>query len=292
MTDVDLNLIRTFAAVVEEGSVTGAALRLRMSQPSVTQALNRLRRISGDQLFKREGRGVVPTRTALELYDQVGMMPARIDSAVLGVREFDPSEARLDFSIALTDLGQAVFLPQLVRELRVRAPWCGLDVVDLDVSTAAADLAAGRLDLAVSSSTLRGAVADEVLRCDRYCCVGSSEAFGEGEVDLEELKSRPRVSVRSASGHALLDELLTPAPEGSVRLSGFAAIPAVLAASELVAFVPQAVISGWSAGWELEVHVLPEPQFISPVRAHRADPSPSASAAWFAAWAVEVMRRV
>ncbi|HKT56335.1 MAG TPA: LysR family transcriptional regulator [Microbacterium sp.] len=287
---VDLNLIRVFAVIIEEGSVTAAAERLKMSQPSVTQALNRLRQATGDQLFEREGRGITPTRAALQLYEEVGRLPAMADSAVSALHRFDPMAARTTFRIALTDLGQTVFLPGLVSGLAETAPHCSLDVVNLNTTTAVDDLVSGQLDLAVSSTPLRGAVRPAVIRSDHYCCVSAKGRFGDRTPSLEDLTSLPRVVVRDSTGHTLVESLLPPPADGSLHVSGFSAIPGVLEVSRLIAFVPEAVTKDWAARWDFEVRSLPPDQFSSTVRAHSAIDAPTAATAWFVDWAADTMR--
>ncbi|WP_115787619.1 LysR family transcriptional regulator [Arthrobacter silvisoli] len=287
---VDLNLIRVFAAVIEEGSVTAAAERLKTSQPSVTQGLNRLRRASGSDLFQREGRGIVPTRAGLQLYEEIGGLPKAADAAIGRLSRFDPATSRTTFRIALTDLGQTVFLPTLVSGLAAIAPYCSLDVVNLDTEMAGEGLVSGHLDLAVSSTLLGGALRTSVIRWDRYCCVAKRGRFGDRTPALEELVSLPRVVVRGTTGHALMQSLLPPPVAGSVHLSGFAAIPGIVAASNLVAFVPEVVTAEWAARWGLEVRPLRSEEFTTPVRAHAAlDPSSSATV-WFVDWAIETLR--
>ena len=287
---VDLNLIRVFSVVVEEGSVTAAAERLNLSQPSVTQALNRLRRVAGDELFRRAGRGIVPTRAAMQLYEEIGRLPALADAAVEGLTRFDPARARTTFRMALTDIGQTVFLPALVSELAKSAPHCGLDVVNLDTATAADDLVSGRLDLGVSSTPLKGALRSTVLRVDLYCCVARHGRFGGRTPTLEEMTSMPRVVIRDTTGHTLVESLLPSPATGSIHLSGFGAIPAIVATSDLIAFVPEAVTGDWAAAWNLEVQPLPRRDFTASVLAHTAAIAPAASTDWFTEWAIEKMQ--
>ena len=272
--------------------MTAAAERLKMSQPSVTQGLNRLRRATGSDLFQREGRGIAPTRAGLQLYEEIGGLPKIADAAIGRLVRFDPATARTTFRIALTDLGQTVFLPVLVPGLAAIAPHCSLDVVNLDTGTASEGLVSGHLDLAVSSTLLVGALHTSVIRWDRYCCVAKGGRFGDRSPTLEELVSLPRVTVRGTTGHALMQSLLPPPVAGSVHLSGFAAIPGVVAASDLVAFVPEVVTSEWVARWGFEVRALPSEEFAAPVRAHAALDTSSSATAWFVDWAIEILRGV
>lgn len=287
---MDLNLIRVFAAVIEEGSVTGAAERLKISQPSVTQGLNRLSRFTGAPLFRREGRGIAPTRSALQLYEEIGTLPKLADAAVNRLTSFDPTTAQTTFRIALTDLGQAVFLPALVSGLAAAAPHCSLDVANLNTETAGQDLASGQLDLAVSSNLLAESLFTSVIRWDRYVCVSRPNRFTGEKPTFGELIVLPRIVVRGTTGHALMQSLLPPPVPGSVYLSGFSAIPAILSASDLVAFVPEVVTPDWISRWGLEVRALPSDEFAAPVRAHAALDRSSSATSWFVDWAIKRMQ--
>src|SRR5919206_142422 len=59
--DIDLNLLRVFDAVLQERSVTAAAARLELTQPAVSNALARLRKLLGDGLFLRTPAGMEAT---------------------------------------------------------------------------------------------------------------------------------------------------------------------------------------------------------------------------------------
>ena len=65
MSSMDLNVVRTFVTVYETGSVTAAARLLHLTQPTVTHALNKLRRQMNDELFVRSRTGVTPTAVAV-----------------------------------------------------------------------------------------------------------------------------------------------------------------------------------------------------------------------------------
>mgnify|MGYP000361136646 CR=1 FL=1 len=64
---LDLNLLKAFAALMDEQSVSKAAERLAITQPAMSGVLARLRDSFDDPLFVRVQRGVVPTNRALEL---------------------------------------------------------------------------------------------------------------------------------------------------------------------------------------------------------------------------------
>src|SRR4249919_297566 len=66
-SDLDLNLLRVFDAVLTTRSITEASLRLGLTQSSTSHSLNRLRVFFGDPLFVRTKRSMEPTPRAVEL---------------------------------------------------------------------------------------------------------------------------------------------------------------------------------------------------------------------------------
>src|SRR5260370_7513023 len=74
MSKPDLNLLVTLDVLLAEGSVAGAARRLRLSPSAMSRALARLRETTGDPLLVRAGRGLVPTPRAIELRGRVGQI--------------------------------------------------------------------------------------------------------------------------------------------------------------------------------------------------------------------------
>ena len=102
---VDLNLLVVFDAIYAEGSVTRAARALHLSQPAVSHALGRLRRLFGDPLFERQGRIMVPTPAAHQAIPAVRQALQLLETSLVGAERFDPS---LDFANAreiLVELG-------------------------------------------------------------------------------------------------------------------------------------------------------------------------------------------
>src|SRR3546814_17103803 len=91
MAHPDLNLLVTLDVLLAEGSVAGAAKRLRLSPSAMSRALARLRETTGDPLLVRAGRGLVPTPRSLELRDRVG---ALVQDAEAVLRPFEPLDLK------------------------------------------------------------------------------------------------------------------------------------------------------------------------------------------------------
>ena len=90
---LDLNLLRVFDQVMAERNLTRAARNLAMTQPAVSNALNRLRDALGDRLVARSGYGVEPTPRALALWPAVSDALRQLE-ATLTPGEFAPAEAK------------------------------------------------------------------------------------------------------------------------------------------------------------------------------------------------------
>jgi len=102
MNKVDLNLMVIFDAIMKEQSVSNAAAHLSMTQPSVSNALSRMRHVFKDPLFIKDGRGIKPTPFATNLWQETTASLNTISEAV-SPKKFVPHYAKRTFRIALTD---------------------------------------------------------------------------------------------------------------------------------------------------------------------------------------------
>jgi DNA-binding transcriptional LysR family regulator len=124
---IELNLFAVFEAVMIERNVTRAAARLAMTQPSVSNALQRLRRLIGDPLFRRAPGGVEPTERALALYPEVRTALQLLRGSV-APRQFEPATARGAVTIGLSDVLARRVVPDLAVLLERDAPGVDLRV--------------------------------------------------------------------------------------------------------------------------------------------------------------------
>ena len=114
---IDGKLLRTFLVVLEESSATGAAVRLGVTQSTVSHSLGRLRRVIGDPLFVRSGQVLIPTEVALSLRKPVQSILDGMKSLTYR-RDFDPAMETLRFVIAANDMQRDLIFPRLVRDLQ------------------------------------------------------------------------------------------------------------------------------------------------------------------------------
>ena len=108
---LDGHALELFLAVLEEGSVTAAATRLGLTQSAVSHGLNKLRRIVGDPLFAKSGRGIVATAHAQALATKARALIDEMRSFAGGVT-FDPATAQVSLTIAANDFQRDLLLPR------------------------------------------------------------------------------------------------------------------------------------------------------------------------------------
>ena len=99
MSRPDLNMLVTLDALLAEGSVAGAARRLRLSPSATSRALARLRESTGDPLLVRAGRGLVPTPRAIELRERVGQLVRDGEAALRPAEMLDPGQLARTFTL-------------------------------------------------------------------------------------------------------------------------------------------------------------------------------------------------
>ncbi|MFF0280036.1 LysR family transcriptional regulator [Rhodococcus aetherivorans] len=121
LASVNLNLLVPLLALLEEGSVTRAAARVGMTQPAMSHALGRMRRLIGDDLVMRQGSGLVLTPRALELIAPLRDV-LRQTARVVDFPGFDPARDSRTITVAMTTSTAFVVGPNLARLIAERAP--------------------------------------------------------------------------------------------------------------------------------------------------------------------------
>lgn len=148
----DLNLLPVFVVLMEERNVTRAAERLGITQPALSNTLNRLRETMRDPLFVRERYGIRPTELAEEIAPAIAQALAKLDDVILGQQDFDPASAERLFTIAPNDYVEFVLVPAIVERLREVAPGIrlrltpfGSDIAETGVMSGTTAMVLGRL---------------------------------------------------------------------------------------------------------------------------------------------------
>ncbi len=140
-----------FEALFRERSVTRAAQDIGLTQGAMSHALNRLRTFFEDPLFVKTAEGMMPTAKGDQLGGTISEVIASIREKVVAEAGFNPLTAQRAFVLCMTDMGELVFLPPLIRRLRKIAPHCTLRSVQGPLEQIEGMLSSGEADLALGS---------------------------------------------------------------------------------------------------------------------------------------------
>jgi len=244
LREVDLNLLVAFEALMQTRSVTRAAARLRVGQPSASYSLKRLRELFGDPLFVRTSSGMAPTPRALALDKPIRSILASIESALCASPGFDPIHERRIFRVGAIDYAQSVIADPLLSVLQKKAPGCKMILTATDCDVAARALERGEIDLAVGAfPEMVSAPHQRVLYRERYECVFDAKSCQvRGPMTRAQWLALPHVIMSTKGDYSgPLDEVLKAAGdqrEVAVSTPNFLAIPYLLKGKRLVAALP------------------------------------------------------
>jgi len=263
---IDLNLLRVFAMVMQERSLTRAARRLSVGQPAVSHALARLRSELDDVLFVRSGRAMEPTEWARSFHAEIAPALDRIERSLGASRSFDPGTTERTFSLGMSDDLQMAFLPELMRAITENMPKARLIVRQTDYTRAAemlerqdVSMVVGYLDKLPASAKLR-----KLMR------VGYRIVLDGGQRDVTTLSdycSRRHALVTFVGDlTGYVDETLRElgvSRDIAISLSNFAVAPYVLRETGLVATVPRYLAVALAGQPGLKIGTLPfeSPEF-------------------------------
>ncbi|GAB1576144.1 LysR family transcriptional regulator [Bordetella petrii] len=287
---LDLNLVRLMVAVFETGSVSLAAERLALTQPTVSYGLAKLRQSYGDALFVRDGRGMAPTPRAEQIYAAFQEALACIDSTQELAGPFVPASTTRRFRVAMSDIGGLCFLPPLMARLRRVAPQASLEVLQVPVDTLIEQLASGKADAAVGNlPMLHDKLRNQPLFREHYVCLMARghPAAASGKLSLAAFLATPHVLVSSPFfAHQRMEETLRA--QGvhrkiALRIPHFTILPGLIAQSDLMAILPSRVARVFESYGNLQSLPLPVaiPEFEVCVHTH-AYHAAQPAVQWFA----------
>jgi DNA-binding transcriptional LysR family regulator len=242
LASIDLNLLVPLDALLTERSVTKAAAAVGLSQPAMSNALARLRRLLSDELLTRVGREYELTDRARSLVEPLAETLRVIRTEVLTPPGFDPATSSRTFTVAATNATALAVLPTLIRDLSVTAPGVTLRVLPLPPS-ADEFLAHGGVDVVLLPDVLPTALPRERLFDERWVCVvdADNERVGD-ELPLDLFTALPHVVYESEAGRTAADVALEAMGlHGTIRIrvKDFLLIPLLLRGTPMVAVVQE-----------------------------------------------------
>ena len=246
---MDMNLLRVFHSVYVERNVGNAAEQLGLSQSAVSHGLRKLRDLFDDELFVRSGTGMVPTIRAQQLFDPVHRIMETLTEQVLSISTFDAGAAQREFSLAMGDMAEVVFLPPLIRYFRAHAPSCTLRVLRMHNDGMLDALERGEAELALGNlPEAYGHFYSQTMFQHGYVVLASAtHPRIKSRLTWKEYEDEEHIVVTSGLDLNLQEKTL--APRGIKRktfltVSGFLSVPWLIQGTEYLATVPTRLSQG------------------------------------------------
>lgn len=262
---IDLNLMRVFQALIQDGNLTRAGYRLDLSQPAMSHALSKLRKLMGDELFIRIPSGMQPTEIALRIAPDIQRGLQLIEAALAGKSNFDPSACNRTFQILMSDIGEIAYLPRLLLRLSELAPKANLRIIQLPRESYHEAFVNGDSDLAIGFlPSLQAGFYQQRLFTDSYVCLVrdghprlkdslSIEEFeAEAHILIEAGGSRYKSSSLQSSTTTLIEQHISELGimrRVALRVPHFIVVPDIVNSTDYVATVPSYVVK----------HMVPRP---------------------------------
>jgi DNA-binding transcriptional LysR family regulator len=201
----DLNLLVALKILIEEGSVSGSAQRLNLSQSAMSRVLGRLREMLNDPLFIRQGQHLQPTLRAIEINNALND-PLKSLQILLSPSNFNPRHCHQHFTIATTDYAMQTILPYALPRIYKEAPNISLEFIPLKQGQLNNQLSADGCDMAIC----RPSEAIEPLRQDKlglvsvFCMLSNSHPLADKELSLTDYLDYPHALIAISDGVKVL----------------------------------------------------------------------------------------
>jgi DNA-binding transcriptional LysR family regulator len=241
----DLNLLIALEALLEEGSVTRAATRLRAQQPTMSGTLSRLRRHYGDELLVRVGRDYELTAFAKSLLPAV-QETMRLMREAFGIdAEFDAVTSDRTFSVMCSDYAMTVLYEPLQRRVRSAAPGVRLELSGLPGDMLASDRGLLRQDFVIGPLGYAFPGEHELLFRDSFVCIvdARNSRLRDATLNMRDLAEMPHaVATFPGVNITPVDRFfgeLGLRRRVLVRTNGFLPLPFAVRGTDSVAVIPE-----------------------------------------------------
>ncbi|GAA1261348.1 LysR family transcriptional regulator [Kitasatospora nipponensis] len=293
---LDLNLLTALDALLEEGSVAGAAARLHVTAPAMSRSLGRIRKATGDQILVRTGRSMVPTTRALAMRAPVHALVQQAHQLLSAQRELDLAALDRVFTVRWHDALTAACGTALIAAVHERAPGVRLRLT-AEPGTDTPELRRGEVDLESSSrAPTFPDIRHRLVGRDRLVvAVRPGHPLTEGPLSLARYAAADHLTVsrRGSLRDPIDDALTTRGLERRVVATGPTTAFALQLAlgTDLVVSLPDAVTR--SARDQLGLVTLPLPLTLPDIPLHllwhqRYDDDPAHT--WLRETATETVR--
>jgi DNA-binding transcriptional LysR family regulator len=266
LRNLDLNLLTVFDAVISEGNLTRAAVKLGMSQPAISNALSRLRKLVDDPLFMRTAQGMVPTTKARMLAEHVRRA---LDLVQAGLHRsktsegFDYSSSTRQMTIVAEDYATVVLVPRFMNWLSQAAPNIRVRLRSDPINAAlTTKLDEGSVDMAVRYRTssdrklrFRHLVDDEFV-----CMVRRDHPSVEESLSLNQYLALSHVVYGRLGRRGLQNSIvdreikrLGATRKVALQVPGFHAMPVVVQNTNFICTLPRRIAQAYGTDFHLKI---------------------------------------
>lgn len=256
--DIDLNLLVIFHELYRQRQVSLVAEHLGLSQPTISNALARLRKTFDDDLFVRTGQGMQPTPHAQEIALSIANALANVEQALNRHDGFDPRSSERQFVIAMTDVGEIHFMPTLLVQCSRHAPGIRVSTVRLSAVNWLEGIESGQIDLVIGAFTVvPESLFQRRLFSQKFVTMfRRGHAFSGREVSMAEfLQARHLIVSSRENPYDLINERLEKAGvsrSAQFRVPHFTSVPYIVSTSDMVVTVPEKLAQRAALPFDLE----------------------------------------
>lgn len=252
----DLNLLAVLGALLEHRNVTRAGEGLRLSQPTMSGALARLRQHFGDELLVRSGREYQLTPMASGLLPAVREALGQVERTLSVPAEFDPATSLRRFSIAIS--AQSILaLSEVLRRVHELAPGVRLDTWPITATLVETGHSLPGYDVLIAPEGFRADGDPEVLLRDRmvYVADPANPRLRDGRLTVEDLAALPHAAARLPQAGLVTGALdrLGVTPQVVATTGGWLPLPFLVAGTDLVAAVPECLARRMGAAADVTI---------------------------------------
>jgi len=259
----DLNLLTVFEAVWRLRNVSEAAAEIGLSQPAASNALRRLRSHFHDRFFVRTTNGMLPTPVAEQLGTTLLAAFSEMRTSLERRSDFQPQKDERTFTILMTDVGEVVLLPRLLRYCRDYAPNVSIRSLQVAAGSMMSALETGTIDLAIGYiPQLQSGIYQQLLfHTDYVCMVRQGHPTIGAKIPRSQFLSAFHAIAESAgTSHYAVEQHLNRLGiqrRIGLRVSHLLSLPAIVGSTNMVATVPKSLAT--IVGFSSHARTLPHP---------------------------------
>jgi DNA-binding transcriptional LysR family regulator len=268
--DEDLNLLVVFEALMETRSVSKASERLNLSQPSMSNALARMRKAFDDPMFVRVKNTMEPTANALRIAASVQQVLSTARSGIYQRQTFNPETSTQIFTLCMTDIAEAAYLPRLINAVHSAGEGIRLRTLSPILEKLEEGLESGTVDLAIGyfpDTKDANVIQQSLLRNTGFVCVAraGNPFLVEGALSREGFEQATHAAIRTEGrSHEVIEVALDSIGVSRrvvVTMPHFLGLLSIVPNTDLIGVIPSDLASIFERQPGVCIHPLP---FSSP----------------------------